>query len=232
MPALLELKDVQKQYHGLRPLRIHALDVNPGERVAVLGIDAGAAEVLVNLVTGAGLPDRGEVRVMGERTADIAGGDEWLASLDRFGIVSERAVLLEGATLEQNLALPFTLHIDAIAPEVKARVAALAHDCGIASADLPRTAGDAAPELRARAHLAKALALDPVLLVFEHPTALVPEGGRRAFARDVVRATEGRRLGALIITQDRAFATEVAHRTLTLEPGTGMLRPLRKGWFR
>ena len=72
--------------------------------MAVSGFDAGAAEVLVNLVTGASLPDEGEVRVLGQLTADIAGGDEWLASLDRFGIVSPRGVLLEGATIEQNLA--------------------------------------------------------------------------------------------------------------------------------
>ena len=232
VPPLLELIDVQKQYQGLRPLRIQALAISPGERVAVLNVDAGAAEVLVNLVTGAGLPDRGEVRVMGQRTADIAGGDEWLASLDRFGIVSERAVLLEGATLEQNLALPFTLHIDAIPPDVRARVVALAGECGIPTAGLSQVAGDVPADVRARAHLAKALALDPMLLILEHPTALVPESARQAFARDIVRATEPRGLGALIITQDQAFATDAAHRALKLEPGTGALRPVRKGWFR
>ncbi len=85
-----------------------------GERVALAGIDAGGAEVMLNLVTGASLPDEGEVRVFGRRTADVSDGDEWLASLDCFGIVSERAVLLEGATLTQNLALPFTLEIDPV----------------------------------------------------------------------------------------------------------------------
>ena len=82
-----------------------------------MGLDAGAAEVLVNLVTGAGVADRGTVCVQGRNNAEIANGDEWLESLDRFGIVSERAVLLEGATLEQNLAMPFTLQIDPVAPD-------------------------------------------------------------------------------------------------------------------
>ena len=51
----------------------------------MLGVDGGAAEVLVNLVTGASVADRGVVRVLGRSNADIVDGDEWLASLDRFG---------------------------------------------------------------------------------------------------------------------------------------------------
>ena len=59
-------------------------------------------------------PTKGEVLVRDHSTAAIADGDEWLASLDRFGIVSPRAVLLDAATLLQNLAMPFTLDIDPI----------------------------------------------------------------------------------------------------------------------
>src|SRR4051812_39083692 len=126
MPSpVLEILDIEKKYHGLRPLRLQSLTVGEGERVAIVGLDGGASEVMVNLVTGASLPDRGVVRVLGRNTADIVNGDEWLSTLDRFGIVSERAVLLEGATLEQNLAMPFTLQIDPIEPGTMARIAEL-----------------------------------------------------------------------------------------------------------
>src|SRR4051794_33049780 len=127
----LELTRVRKAYGALRPLRIEALTIAAGERVALAGLDAPAAEVMVNLVTGASLPDGGDVRVFGRLTSDVADGDEWLTSLDRFGIVSERAVLLEGASLAQNLALPFTLDIDPVSPETLARVTQLAKECGI-----------------------------------------------------------------------------------------------------
>ena len=95
-PAIIEMTAVRKNYGGLRPLRIQALAVAAGERVAIAGIDAVGAELVVNLVTGASLPDEGEVRVFGARTQDLADGDEWLSSLDRFGIVTDRAVILEG----------------------------------------------------------------------------------------------------------------------------------------
>ena len=95
----LEFDGVTKAYGGLRPLRVANLAVKVGERVALSGLDAAAAEVFVNLATGSGLPDQGEVRVMQQATSAIVDGDAWLASLDRFGIVSHRAVLLDNVSV-------------------------------------------------------------------------------------------------------------------------------------
>ena len=86
MTSVLELSKIQKNYQSLRPLRIQSLTIDEGERVAIAGLDAGAAEVLVNLVTGASLPDQGDVRVLGRPTSDITSGDAWLESLDRFAV--------------------------------------------------------------------------------------------------------------------------------------------------
>jgi ABC-type lipoprotein export system ATPase subunit len=233
---VLVIDSVEKRYQGLRPLRLQSLTVFSSERIAIVGLDAGGAEVLVNLVTGASVADRGAVSIMGRNNAEIANGDEWLASLDRFGIVSGRAVLLEGATIEQNMAMPFTLQIDPLDPDVAARVEALARECGILAAGedpaaLRRPAGDAPSEVRARLHLARAIALDPVILVLEHPTAAVPEPARDAYAADLARVTSGRGVTTLVVTQDERFAQKVATKTLKLNPATGALRVLRRGWF-
>ena len=107
--VVIEISGLRKQYGGLRPLRLDALVVGERERVSLAGIDAAAAEALTSLLTGAALPDEGVVRVLGESTAAIADEQAWLASLDRFGIISPRAVLLTHSTLAQNLAIPFTL---------------------------------------------------------------------------------------------------------------------------
>lgn len=227
----LEMTGVRKNYGGLRPLRIQSLAIAPGERVALAGLDAAAAELMVNLVTGASLPDEGDIRVFGRRTADVADGDEWLASLDRYGIVSERAVLLEGATLAQNLALPFTLEIDPISPDMRERVARLAGECDISKEWLEQPAAEVPPAIRARAHLVRAVALGPELLLMEHPTAALPEPERSAFASVVVRVCEARGVAALMITMDTAFSVAAAHRVLTLQPATGALKTVRRGWF-
>ena len=237
--AVVRVAGVIRNYQGLRPLRLMSLSIAQGERVALTGLDAAAAEVLVNLITGAALPDQGEVSVFGRSTACIASGDEWLASLERYGIVSPRAVLLESASIEQNLAMPFTLEIDPVPPAIAARVEALAIECGIGEetggvADMLRApAGGVTPEVRARLHFARAVALEPALLVLEHPTAgLAGDRARQAFAADVARVLDGRGLTALVITEDEPFALRAAHRTLRLQPATGELKPIKRGWFR
>jgi len=234
---VLHISGIEKGYHSLRPLRLQLLSISPGERVAVSGFDAAAAEVLVNLVTGASLPDRGEVRVMGRLTSDISGGDEWLASLDRFGIVSPRGVLLESATVEQNLAMPFTLEIDPVPPGIASKVSALARESGIQREGqgddwLQRIAGETPPDVRARIHVARAIALDPALLILEHPTITLSQDARAAFISDVVAVTDARKLATLVITQDDEVARAMAARALRLEPATGTLKPAKRGWFR
>jgi ABC-type transporter Mla maintaining outer membrane lipid asymmetry ATPase subunit MlaF len=231
-PPVVLITGIRKSYGGLRPLRIQSLAVAPGECVAITGLDAAAAEMMVNLVTGASLPDEGEVRVFGRSTADGASGDEWLASLDRFGIVTDRAVVLEGATLEQNLTLPFTLEIDPIAAETRDRVARLAQECDIAAEWLKQQAGGLPAAVRARTHLARAIALEPALMLMEHPTAAIPDAERAAFGSVVARVCESRALTTLVLTLDAGFAARVARRTLALNGATGELRPVKRGWFR
>jgi len=229
---ILQLAGVRKGYGGLRPLRIQSLAIAAAERVAITGLDAAAAEMMVNLVTGASLPDEGEIRVFGSSTADLANGEEWLASLDRFGIVTDRAVILEGSTLAQNLTLPFTLAIDPIEPDTLARVVELAAECDIAPEWLERPGGALPPAVRARTHLARAIALGPSLLLMEHPTAALPERERGAFGSVVARVCDARRLTMLAMTLDTEFAGVAAQRTLALDGATGALRPIKKGWFR
>jgi ABC-type transporter Mla maintaining outer membrane lipid asymmetry ATPase subunit MlaF len=227
-PAV-EIDAVRKAYGGLRPFRMTRLVVARGERVALSGLDAAAAEIFTNLLTGATLPDEGTITVLGQPTAAIADEQAWLASLDRFGIVSARAVLLGGSTIAQNLAMPFTLSIDPVPADVMARVAALAADVGLRPDALDGTAGAASPEVQARAHLARAVALGPALLVLEHPTAMVPAGAVPALAADIVRLAGARSLTVLAVTEDAGFAGIVAGRRLALDPSSGEVADARAG---
>jgi len=123
---LVEVSAVSIGYGALRPLRLQQLTVSAGEQVAVIGLDQPAAEVLINILTGASLPDTGEVRLFGRATTAITDGTEWLTLLDRFGIVSERAALLDGLTVVQNLSIPFSLQIEPPDPDVARKAVAIA----------------------------------------------------------------------------------------------------------
>lgn len=232
MPApLLEITDVTKNYQGLRPLRITSLVVRSGDRVAVTGLDAIAAEVLVNLITGASLPDAGQIRVLGESTASIATDTAWLASLDRFGFVSHRAVLLEGSTVAQNMTMPFTLEIDPIPIDIRRNVTALAAEVGLDERLLDRPAGELPGEQRMRIHLARALAMSPALLLLEHPTAGVEPDDRSTLGALIARVAGRRQLALLALTQDERFAAAVADRRLALDGATGALTERKRRWW-
>jgi predicted ABC-type transport system involved in lysophospholipase L1 biosynthesis ATPase subunit len=232
-PAALELTHVVKDYKGLRPLRISSLVVGSGERVAISGLDKPAAEALIALITGAALPDEGEVRVLGHATSDIKSGDEWLSSLDRLGIVSERVALLESSTLAQNLALSFTMSIDPVTPDVMEKVGVLAEEVGLARSSMESRAGESPPETRLRVLVGRALPYNPAVLLLEHPTASIPPDAVPAFADDVARVIKARGLTSLAITEDAAFASRAADRHLRLNPATGELSDARKRrWFR
>jgi ABC-type transporter Mla maintaining outer membrane lipid asymmetry ATPase subunit MlaF len=228
---LVEVRGLRKDYRGLRPLRIEHFELRAAETVALVGFDQITAEVLVNLLTGAILPDEGEVRVFGQATTSIADGEAWLKSLDRFGILSERAVLLDELTVEQNLAMPFTLELDPIPDNVRNQVARLTEEVGLAQPDGGRRVSSLPPAARQRVRLARSVALDPLVLLAEHPNATLPAGDLPAFAADLVKLITARRLATLTLTADATFASAVASRVLTLQPATGVLKPA-SGWRR
>jgi predicted ABC-type transport system involved in lysophospholipase L1 biosynthesis ATPase subunit len=231
MPPALQLTALSKDYHGLRPLRMRGLVVAEGEIVALSGLDAAAAEVLTNLVTGATLPDEGSVRVFGEETAAVADADAWLAGLDRFGIVSDRVALLETFTIRQNIAIPLTLELDPLTEEVAAIVSALATEVGLRPDALDVAAGLAPPPTRFRVRVARAVATRPRLLLVEHPTGAIPRAEVPSAAADFFRLVRTRGMTSVIASSDRDF-TAAADRHLDLDPATGVLqrRGLR-GWF-
>jgi putative ABC transport system ATP-binding protein len=229
--AVLHIANLVKDYRGLRPLRIERLSLAAGEHVALVGLDRPAAETLINLVTGATLPDSGEIRAFGRSTADITDSSDWLTVVDRFGIVTERAVLLGSLTALQNLALPFSLDVEPPSHEVRDQAIALAAEVGIAQADLDRAVAtlDAAVQMRLR--LGRALALQPQLLLLEHATASVDRASVAALAKTIRDVATKRAIAVLAVTGDAEFAAAVAARVLTLTPSTGRLAERRRRWF-
>jgi predicted ABC-type transport system involved in lysophospholipase L1 biosynthesis ATPase subunit len=218
---VLEVRGVVKDYRGLRPLRIRQFELRQGESVALLGFDRITAEVFVNLVTGATAADSGDVRVFGQSTADITDADAWLASLDRFGILSDRAVLLDQLTVAQNLAVPFSLELDPIPDAVRRDVTRLAAEVGLDEQDLAVAVATIDDAAKLRVRLGRAIALNPRVLLAEHPSATLGADDVPAFAADLARVVAGRGLACVTLTADPTFAAAVAERVLTLQPATG-----------
>lgn len=228
---VLAMAGISKVYGGLRPLRIAELRVAAAEAVALLGFDQPTAETFVNLATGATLPDGGDVHLFGRLTRHIEDSADWLSTVDRLGIVGERAVLLDALTPIQNLAMPFTLDIEPPPVDVRERADALAAEVGIQQSEWAGPVARLDALGRVRLRLGRALALDPAILVLEHVTAGV-ERSQIATLGEGIRAIATRRGSASVaLTADEEFAAAVATRVFRLEPATGRLVERGAGFF-
>ncbi len=220
---LVEIDSLTKNHGGLRPLRVARLRVESGEVVAVVGPDQQAASVLSDLLTGTTLPEAGEVRVEGRSTASLAGHDDWLAFLDRFGLVNERVVLLDRLTIAQNLAVPHTLDIDPMSDETQRKVDLMAAEVGLDPSALDLLLPAPAALTRLRVRLGRALAHDPAILIVEHPSVGLAPDEIVPAASLVRRVGLARRLATIVLSADRRFSRPAATRTLVWHPATGAL---------
>jgi ABC-type sulfate/molybdate transport systems ATPase subunit len=139
-------------------------------------------------------------------------------------------MLAEELTVAQGIAMAFTLSLDPIPGQVSADVARLALAAGLAAGDLGMRVSDAAPIVKARCRLARALATSPDVLVLEHANALVADGAG-AFGREIAALAKTRGMVVLALTADETFASTVAERVFALDAATGQLKA-RGGWRR
>jgi len=228
---LLELSAIIKNYQGLRPLRVASLAIGAHDRVALTGLDGIAAQVLADLITGATLPDAGTVTIFGRSTASVADAAEWLSLIDRIGIVSERAVLLPALTVIQNLAMPFSLDIEPPSAALRERAAALAGEVGLAQVTWNEPVGALDPAGQLRVRLGRALALNPALLVWEHPSAALGRDHVGPTAHAIRSLLTQRDIASLTLTADQTYATAVADRVWALDAVTGRVHESSRGWF-
>lgn len=224
---LIEIDGLVKSYGGLRPLRLGRFALTAGERVALAGFDQITAEVFVNLVTGATLPEEGAVRIFGRATSDITDSADWLATVDRFGIVSERVVLLDQYSAAQNIAMSLTLDIEPLAPDVEVTVGALGADVGLESSMLSGQVQALSAASRHRVRLARAIAEGPAVLLVEHPLAGLSSADVASLAADLARVAESRGLGVVVLAANAEAARPFATRVLLLNGATGELTEAR-----
>lgn len=227
---LVEVAGVVKDYRALRPLRIHHLAVREGERLAVGGFDLAGAELLVNLITGAALPDSGTITLFGRDSRAITDSADWLEVVDRFGIVSVRTVLLESLSVAQNLALPFSLDIEPLAPDLRNRAMDAGREVGLQPerADAPVSSLNARDRFAVR--LARALAFNPAVVVLEHPTAELAGEDAERVGRDIRRVLERRNAAGLALTSEERFSLGFAGGLLRWNGATGRIESPR-GWL-
>jgi phospholipid/cholesterol/gamma-HCH transport system ATP-binding protein len=185
--------------HG-RADRRFSLTLLAGEIVAAVGDENSGVEVLGRLALGLEVPASGRVEVFGLPIAELSYYD-LLVFRRRLGYLPQGDGLLQNLTLRDNVALPVRFATDHRLREVDAKVGQLVEDFRLRPIAGLRPA-QANEEDRRRAAAARAVALNPKLVVLELPFVGLSSRAALDLLDRVMRADDGGRRTVLLTSRD------------------------------
>ena len=211
MGAVLRLREVRHRRGGREVLRIDALDLAAGERLAVLGPNGAGKTSLLRLLAAIDMPAAGSVLVDGVATTPGA-----VALRRRVAYATQRPGLLT-TSVRRNVELPLRWRRVA-RPQRRVAATAALERLGVAHlAD--RQARSLSVGEAQRVNLARALALEPALLLLDEPAAALDAESRAAFLADVEQALGGRTTTVVHVSHRPEEALRLADRAAVLVAG-------------
>ena len=140
-------------------------------------------------------------------------------------------MLLDSLSVVQNLAMPFSLDIEPPSDDLRAQAEALAQEVGLDRSTWDSRVSDLSRTARTRVRLGRALALDPQVLLLEHPTAAVPREDVAAFGLQIRRIVRRAAQPRLALTADRPLLSGMRSRLDARTRDRARLAERRSGWF-
>ncbi len=199
-PAPLAYREVALLGRAGRPDGRFSLVVEPGTTVVAMGDEGSGVERLGPLALGLQAPAAGAVEVFGTRIAELHYYD-LLLYRRRVGYLPQGDGLLQNLSLKDNVALPVRFATDHRLHEVEARVAQLIEDFRLRAIAALRPA-QASVEDRRRAAAARAVALDPKLVVLEFPFVGLTGRAAADLLDRVSRRDDGSRRTVLLTSRE------------------------------
>lgn len=166
-PAV-ELRHVTKRFGDRRVLDDLSLVVPAGRAVCVLGRSGTGKSVMLKHIIGLMRPDEGSVLVEGEDVTAL-GPRELARVRQRMGMLFQHAALFDSITVGENVAFPLRRHSKLPPREIRERAEALLADVGLAG-EHEKMPAELSGGMRKRAGLARALALEPAILLADEPS--------------------------------------------------------------
>jgi ABC-type branched-subunit amino acid transport system ATPase component len=211
----LQVRELSKNFGGVRALRSVSLDVAPGETLGLIGPNGSGKTTLVNCVSGVLTPSGGTVVFEGRDVTKWSRTRRARAGLAR---TYQSLRLFKGLTVAENVEAGLVRRADDRTSERQARVAAIldAHGLGELSG-VP--VADLSYGLQRRVEIARTLVSDPNMLLLDEPAAGLADE-ETAGLRDLLVATRARLgLSVLIIDHEVSFIMEISDRVTVLDDG-------------
>jgi phospholipid/cholesterol/gamma-HCH transport system ATP-binding protein len=213
----IRIADLQKAFGEQKVLKGISLQVKRSETVAVLGRSGGGKSVLLKLIVGLQTPDGGSIQVAGQEITKLD-ENQLNGVRKRVGFLFQHAALYDSLTVEDNVAFPLSRHTKISKEARKNRVHELLADVGM-DRDSQKMPSEISGGMQKRVGLARALALDPEILLFDEPTAGLDPITAAEIGDLIVNLKRKRKMSAVVVTHDIHGADAYSDRMVLLHEG-------------
>jgi phospholipid/cholesterol/gamma-HCH transport system ATP-binding protein len=215
-PPLL-ISGLYKSFGSQKVLDGVDLAADQGQTVVVLGRSGTGKSVLLKLIVGLQQPDSGSIRIHGQEITRLD-MDHLNEIRKKIGFLFQQAALYDSLSVEENVGFPLRRHSTLSDAERQERVRALLASVGMEH-DLTKMPSDISGGMQKRVGLARALALDPDILLFDEPTSGLDPITAAEIGELIVKLKKERTLTSIVVTHDVHGAKSFADRVVLLREG-------------
>ena len=220
--AGVRLEHVSKAFGALRVLDDVSLELPAGEATVVLGRSGTGKSVLLKHIVGLLHPDAGHV-FLGDQDITALTPAALALARRQIGFLFQNAALFDSITVGDNVAFPLRRHTRLPEAEIRARVEEKLAAVGLADA-VARMPAALSGGMRKRAGLARAMALDPSVLLVDEPSAGLDPVTSEEIDDLLVRVKRERGTTLVVVTHNIPSARRIGDTLLFLHEGRVLAR--------
>ncbi|HSO40959.1 MAG TPA: ATP-binding cassette domain-containing protein [Labilithrix sp.] len=216
---IVVLRDVKKSFDGQEVLRGINLIARRKETVVIIGGSGAGKTTLLRLIVALDRPTSGQILVEGEDIATV--NERELNRIRRkFGMVYQYAALLDSISVFDNIAFPLVEHTKMSKKEISERVMEKLEILGLdPKLVAPKFPSELSGGMRKRVGLARALMLEPPILVYDEPTSGLDPLTSRLVDDLIEQMRERFNVTSIVISHDIASCFRIAHQAVLLING-------------
>jgi len=214
---IIELQQVSKRFGALQVFKDVSLALPRGKTTVVIGESGVGKSVLLKHIVGLLRPDSGRVYFDGRRI-DNQNEQQLVPIRRRMGFLFQLGALFDSMTVAENIAFPLAEHTERSAEEMDAVVAEKLRMVGLEGLG-PRRPGELSGGQKKRVALARAISLDPEVVLYDEPTTGLDPVRADVINELILKLERELHVTSVVVTHDMTSAYKVADRIVMLYEG-------------